>query len=231
MKVALISDVHANIYALESVYADLREESVDKILMLGDLVGYYYWPKEVIGLLRSDDRVTCIRGNHESILSEFMLSSTAAEFYRKRYGSGYDVCLEALSAEEIAWLVSLPEIHEIDILGHTFHLSHGDLGSIDQYLYPDACRSKIEQNYSKCEFTIFGHTHYPFLHAKGNQFIINPGSVGQPRDNGGLASYVILNLENQAIRFKRKVFDTDKVKEASKTQDPQLEYLWKIMSR
>ena len=56
MKIAFISDIHANIFALEQVYEDLDKEKVEKILVAGDLIGYYYWPKEVIDLLRSDQR-------------------------------------------------------------------------------------------------------------------------------------------------------------------------------
>lgn len=231
MKVALISDIHANIYALESVCADLNKEAVDKILVIGDLIGYYYWPKEVIDILRNDKRVVCVRGNHESILREVMSDSEAADRYRKKYGSGYDACLNDLSAGEINWLVTLPESLDLEIAGCTFYLSHGSLGSIDQYLYPDAEASRIEQNYSDKKFTIFGHTHYSFLHSHNGKFLINPGSIGQPRDIAGLASYVILNLENLTVRFKRKSFDISRVAEAANERDPQLAYLWEIMSR
>lgn len=231
MKVALISDIHANIYALESVYADLDKEGVEKILIVGDLIGYYYWPKEVVGILKGDDRVVCVRGNHESILHEVMFDKEAADRYRKKYGSGYDSCLNDLSAGEIDWLVTLPKSLDLEIAGCTFYLSHGGLGSIDEYLYPDAEARQIEQSYSDKKFTVFGHTHYSFLHSSNGRFLINPGSVGQPRDIAGSASYVILNLENSTVRFKRKSFDVPRVVEVAKERDPQVAYLWKIMSR
>ena len=67
MKIAFISDIHSNIFALNSVYEDLNTEKVERIFIAGDLIGYYYWPKDVIDLIRSDDRFLCIAGNHEKI--------------------------------------------------------------------------------------------------------------------------------------------------------------------
>ena len=145
MKVALLSDIHANIFALEAVLEDLRRENIDRILVAGDLVGYYYWPKEVVGLLKGDSRVSCIRGNHEVILGEVLASPDAAIRYRSKYGSGYEVCRETLSADELRWLVTLPESLTVDIDGCSFHVAHGSLSSADEYLYPDAGAELLEQ--------------------------------------------------------------------------------------
>lgn len=231
MKVALIADVHSNIFALEAVYADLEREGVDKIFVIGDLIGYYYWPKQVVQLLRADPRVFCIRGNHESILGEVRSDPSKADYYRGKYGTGYDVCLSELDQAETDWLLSLPCSADIDIAGASFHLSHGALGSVDKYIYPDASLETLTENLSGSTFTVFGHTHYAFAHTSDNQILINPGSVGQPRDVGGLASYAIVNLENRTVRFKRKQFDVSRLTSVAKQRDPQLAYLWKIMSR
>ncbi len=231
MKVAFISDLHANIFALNAVYADLKKEKVEFILVAGDLIGYYYWPKEVVDLLRNDSRVICIRGNHENILLETLLSNEKAEFYRKKYGSGYDICSEKLSDDDIKWLITLPENIQLDIDGCTFYMSHGSLMNTNDYLYPDADFELIKQNYSECKVTLFGHTHYPFVHTHENKIMINPGSVGQPRDIGGLASYVIFDTNNFTARFKRLAFDYAQITKIAKSKDRELEYLWKIMSR
>jgi len=231
MKVAVISDIHANIFALDAVYKDLEKEKVTHILVAGDLVGYYYWPKEVIERLRNDDRVTCIKGNHEKNFMETLISKESADFLRKKYGSGYDVCQKELSCDDIDWLLALPQTKKLIINNCDFYLSHGSLNSIDEYLYPDASLNFILENYSSCKFTIFGHTHYPFIHTNKDKVLINPGSVGQPRDRGGLSSYVIIDTDNFSIKFKRLAFDFLKITETAKLKDPSLEYLWKIMSR
>lgn len=83
MKIALISDLHANIYALEAVYEELNKENVERVFVLGDIIGYYYWPKEVIGLLRRDDRFSTISGNHERIFKEILSNKNAFEYYKK----------------------------------------------------------------------------------------------------------------------------------------------------
>ncbi|WP_338560589.1 metallophosphoesterase family protein [Acinetobacter sp. KS-LM10] len=231
MKVALISDIHSNIFALNAVYADLNKEGIDFILVAGDLIGYYYWPKEVVKLLRNDNRVICIRGNHENILLETLLSKEKAEFYRKKYGSGYDVCHESLSGDDIRWLTALPEYKQLNIDGCTFYMSHGSFQDTNDYLYPDASFERIKQNYSDSNVTIFGHTHYPFIHVHENKIMINPGSVGQPRDIGGLASYAIIDTKNFTTRFKHIAFDHSEIIKTAKSKDTQLEYLWKIMNR
>lgn len=231
MKVAVISDIHANIFALDAVYKDLEKERIDYILVVGDLVGYYYWPKEVIDRLRDDERVICIRGNHEDLLLETLMSSDKSETLRKKYGSGYDVCHETLSNDDITWLSELPKNIELIIDNCSFYLSHGSLTETDEYLYPDASIDRLLKNYSHCKFTIFGHTHYPFIHTYDNKVLINPGSVGQPRDVGGLASYVIINTDNFSTRFKRLRFDFLPIIEIAKSRDGDLDYLWKIMER
>ncbi|MBU3057071.1 metallophosphoesterase family protein [Pseudomonas indica] len=231
MKVALVSDLHANIHALRAVLDDLNKEGVERILVAGDIVGYYYWPREVIELLMSDDRFQCIRGNHEHILQEVLSDKDAALRYRRKYGSGYEVCRNQLSEIQIDWLLSLPEEIHVSIGGVQFHVGHGALGSNDEYLYPDAPLGALLDNYSDAEFTVFGHTHYPFLHTYEGRYLLNPGSVGQPRDVGGLASYVVVSSENHVVRFKRKPFDTEAVIRAARESDPELGYLAAIMSR
>lgn len=231
MKVAVISDLHANIHALRAVLDDLNKEEVNAILVAGDLIGYYYWPAEVVKLLMTDKRFFCIRGNHENILQEVLASDTAAKCYLNKYGSGYEACRRQLSEAQLQWLFSLPEQTVVTFEGETFHLGHGALGNTDEYLYPDAPFGRLLDNYSDSKYTIFGHTHYPFLHQYGGRYLLNPGSVGQPRDIGGLASYLVINTANQVVRFKRKAFDRTPVIDAAREKDPSLGYLADIMNR
>lgn len=231
MKVAIISDLHANIHALRVVLEDINKEGVEAILVAGDLIGYYYWPREVVDLIMSDNRFICIRGNHENILREVLANDEAAQRYRKKYGSGYESCRQQLSIAQMNWLMSLPKEIGLTINGVTFHVGHGALGSSDEYLYPDVSSKKLTDNYSDAKYTIFGHTHYPFLHEHQGRYLLNPGSVGQPRDTGGLASYIILNTINHVVRFKRKAFDKNTVINAAREKDPSLGYLAEIMNR
>jgi len=231
MKIAFISDIHANIFALEQVYEDLDKEKVEKILVAGDLIGYYYWPKKVIDLLRSDQRFICIQGNHEVILKEIMKSTESAEKYKKKFGSGYRVCIDQLDSSDIDWLGNLPEEISISFEDFSIFMKHGTLNSIDSYLYPNADQQKILENYSDDMITVFGHSHHPFIHSHNNKYILNPGSVGQPRDIGGLASYAIFDSLNYTFRFKRLPFQTNKIIETVESFDPTNLYLKDIMER
>jgi len=230
MKVAILADIHANIYALEAVLADCKNEAVEHFIVAGDLVGYYYWPRPVIQRLIHDTRVTCIRGNHEDILAETFKSSAAAR-YRQKYGSGYDICRETLSDDEMHWLLHLPSRAELTLGGAHFVVHHGSPQSTDEYIYPDAAAEVLARCRVGGDFTILGHTHHPFIHHLDGRVLLNPGSVGQPRDYGGQACYALVNLANRAVRFKRIPYDISLVIAAAKTRDPALGYLHEIMTR
>lgn len=231
MKVAVISDIHANAIAFNSVYKSEPFQSAEKVLVCGDLIGYYYWPEEVLNIIQSDKRFLCIGGNHEYSFRNAISNEICANAYRQRYGSGFDFCNKLLSKSQIKWLTELPSQLNVEIGGVDFCLAHGTPGDPSQYLYPDAAASKIQGSYSDSKITCLGHTHYPFFHAFENKLLINPGSVGQPRDIGGLASYAILNTSNLCLQFFRVPFDIEPVMEAVALNDPHLNYLAEVMLR
>jgi putative phosphoesterase len=231
MKVAILADIHANIYALEATLADCEKEEVSHFIVAGDLVGYYYWPKPVVQRLMHDTRVTCIRGNHEDMLMEAIDNSSAADRYRQKYGSGFDVCRESLCEDQLKWLCNLPSTVEITLEGAHFSVHHGSPSSTNEYIYPDATQEVLARCHDSSDFTILGHTHYAFMHDLDGRILLNPGSVGQPRDFGGQACYAVVDLANRAFRFKRIPYDVSPVVTAAQARDPALRYLHKIMTR
>lgn len=231
MHIAILSDIHANIYALNAVYDDLKNKNVENILVAGDIIGYYYWPKEVVHRLMTDNRVSCISGNHEKILSKTLLNRESSIKYKKKYGSGYEICRSQLSENEIEWLLGLPEKLDIKIKDISFTIAHGSLEDQEKYVYPDVTLDILNDNYSDSDYTILGHTHYPFIKSNGDHMIINPGSVGQPRDISRIASYVLINTENRAITFRRVRFEIDEIISAAKKYDPEVSYLRTVLER
>ncbi|OCH18567.1 metallophosphoesterase family protein [Aliivibrio logei] len=232
MKIAVISDIHSNKPALDAVILDIKNNRCTHIFVLGDLIGYYHWPKYVVEELMTLDNCTVIRGNHEDLLvkarnnKEFNM-----ECYRK-YGNGLNVCIENLSTEQMAWLDSLPTSAEVCIDNLKIGLFHGSERETDEYLYPDVSKSRIKEiPDDQFDFIFFGHTHYPVVFNKGCTVIANPGSVGQPRDVGSLASYLILNTRNRAISFKRVPFDSHEVRNKVLEYDPDYHYLTEILKR
>lgn len=231
MKVAIFSDIHSNIFALEAALADCEFEAVENFIVAGDLVGYYYWPQLIIRRLINDNRFTCIRGNHEDILAETLNSSSASNHYRRKYGSGYDVCRDTLNNDELHWLLNLPKNTEINIEGVHFSVHHGSPASTDEYVYPDATADVLARCHVARDFTVLGHTHYPLIHELNGSILINPGSIGQPRDFGGHASYALVDLATREIVFKRIPYDVGPVVAEAQARDPSLKYLHKIMTR
>lgn len=231
MKVAILSDIHANIYALEAVLVDCEKESVGHFIVAGDLVGYYYWPQPVVQRLMHDTRFTCIRGNHEDILAETIYNPSSAERYRQKYGSGYDICRESLCDYELEWLLGLPAKVELTLKGAHFSVHHGSPQAIDEYIYPDAKAEVLAQYHVGRDFTVLGHTHYPFMHYLDGHILLNPGSVGQSRDIGGHACYALVDLSNRTLRFKRIPYDKSLVVAEARARDPAISYLANIMTR
>ena len=231
MKVAILADIHANIHALNAVLVDCQEEAVEHFIVAGDLVGYYYWPKPVVQRLMHDPRFNSIRGNHEDNLAKTLETAAAAEQYSQKYGSSYDVCRETLCDKELQWLMRLPTSAELKLGDVHFSVHHGSPAATDEYIYPDAPAEVLARCHLSPDFTVLGHTHYPFIHCLDGRILLNPGSVGQPRDIGGQASYALINLANRAVRFKRVPFDVTPVVTAAQARDPALGYLHRIMTR
>jgi len=231
MKIAILSDIHANIFAFRSVLDDIEKHDIRKILISGDLIGYYYWPDEVINICMNESLFTCIKGNHEVILEKCLDKKTHMNNYSKKYGSGYKYCKQKLSIDQLDWLFNLPKKLKLNINGEGIFLGHGSLNSADEYIYPDASIEEILKNYSTEKYTIFGHTHHSFIHSHNNKFLINPGSVGQPRDIGSLASYSIINLNNSVVSIKKVKFDYEKIVDFAMRVDEENNYLRDIFLR
>ena len=194
-------------------------------------MGYYYWPKEVVQKLMHDERVLCISGNHEKILSKTLSCSDAFKKYKQKYGSGQEICRNQLSKNELEWLLGLPEKLDIKIRDMSFTIAHGSLNDQEKYIYPDISLNSLEDNHNVSDFTVLGHTHYPFIKNNGRNMIINPGSVGQPRDISRIASYVLINTENHAITFRRVRFEIDEIIRAAQKYDPEIHYLQTVLER
>lgn len=231
MRAAVISDIHANKYAFEAVIADIQNQQCKYVLVLGDLIGYYYWPVEVVETLMSRNNTYVIRGNHEDLLFKARDDAKEKNKYYRKYGSGINHCLDLLSEDQLTWLEDLPRDLELDLEGVRIGLYHGSDSSTDEYVYPDAELSRLVETSSDLDFKFFGHTHYPMMARSKDTTLANPGSVGQPRDVGSIASYMVLNLENKVLSPRRVPFDSQEIRKTAEQIDPDLSYLSDIMTR
>lgn len=200
MKVAILSDVHSNIYALEEVIKDIKNRKCDFILCLGDYIGYYYWPNEVIDLLRSMKHTFFIRGNHEDIYFNSLQDSSFRKNILDKYGSGNDYSISEITMENRTFLQSLDDSKIIVLDGIKIAMYHGSPIDINDYVYPDSDFTKHQTLIDDdIALVLLGHTHHQFISCKGSTLIVNPGSVGQARDVRGLASYAVFDTLNKTV--------------------------------
>ena len=227
-QIALISDIHANIDALESVLADIDSQRADEIFCLGDIVGYGAAPSECLELVRSRCSVS-VKGNHDQMASEQGIIQAL-----ERVSAPIRYAREKLSKEQIKWLKDLPLVAEKDGLT----LVHSTLHEPEDFhyiLWKDDARLHFQ--HQKTPVSFIGHSHSPAVaieDANGITLetpgvatikldpnlrsIINVGSVGQPRDNYPRACYGLLDTESLTFAWKRVPYDIkraqDRIKEA-----------------
>ena len=197
VKIAVLSDIHGNLPALQAVLEDIR--AVDAVLCCGDLVGYYPDINETCTVMRKLN-VSLVRGNHDAFVSGFLEPDPAkATAYRTEWAKAH------LEAEHLQWLRSLPVELRCEWDGMVIRLRHANPWDEVTYIYPDSDLTGIQLE--KDEILILGHTHYPMLARAGDGEILNPGSVGQPRDGNPHASYAILDTRTRHIDIIRKPYD------------------------
>ncbi len=230
MRVGLLADIHGNADALEAVLRAAAAEGAERLLIVGDFVGYYHAPCRVLNLL-ADWHWDGVRGNHEEMLRAWCAGKDH-QVIRKRYGSGIAKAAEQLTGEEIEMLLDLPHPHECKIGGRSVLLCHGAPWDLDEYVYPDAAPTlrnrMVDSHY---DLTVFGHTHYPLLWGEGASLAVNPGSVGQPRDREPGACWALWDTNLHHVTLLRERYDISAVLAAARRYDPDLPFLQTVLTR
>lgn len=223
MHYAIISDIHANFEALHATLKDIKKQQVDKIICLGDVVGYYSDPNKCT-ILCKKFRFQCIRGNHDDAAIKLCPIDDFNPIAQKALLWTAD----HLKQENKEWLQQLPDHLIVD---NNFLAVHGS--PWDPYAYIFSSDSAIRafaylrSNYPSISICFFGHTHQRALYTSdenkiqevnpgvrfildsGGLFLINPGSVGQARDGIPGASYIIYNSETREIEFRLIPYDIE----------------------
>ncbi len=231
MKIAVISDIHGNYDALVAVLNDAKQQDVKHLIVLGDIVGYYYHPDKILELL-SNWSYDMIKGNHEFILESLIENPSKAQNIRSKYGSGHQEAIQKLSSNQLLFLKNLPETKTVVFDEITILMSHGSPWSNDFYIYPDVDpETLLKCDSSKHNFVLIGHSHYQFAIKNENSMLINPGSVGQSRQTGGKAFYAILDSEKGNFQLLYSVYDTKKLLTEIAEKDEDIPYLATILKR
>ncbi|MDP7975071.1 MAG: metallophosphoesterase family protein [TACK group archaeon] len=196
-RMLVASDPHSNVHALKAVLEAASKDRYDASVMLGDLVGYCAWPEDVLTLVRAEfDHV--VMGNHD-----YAVSSGDYSGMNLLAKLSDQMNARALLPQEKAYLGSLPRLAKLQIDGRTFMLVHGSpRDPLFEYVYPNDVPGLPPWG---TDILLLGHTHVPFwteitCAACGHRIVLNPGSVGQPRDGDPRASYAILELSEGELR-------------------------------
>jgi len=201
MQIGVLSDIHGNTVALEAVLSDMP--AVDGLVCAGDIVGYNPWPGACLDTVR-ERSVPTVSGNHDRAVAgggQFAFNSMA--------GAGVSYTREVLTDDQIAWLDALPD-RRLAADGRV-RLAHGHPEYPDRYTYPEEFAPTMLTDE---DVLVLGHTHVQGHRRFEEGIVMNPGSVGQPRDGDPRAAYAVLDLYDLTVTEHRVGYDIERVKQA-----------------
>ena len=198
MIIAVISDIHSNLPALEAVINKLPK--YDELFCLGDIVGYGPQPNEVTArLLELRPSVTLI-GNHD-----YAVVSGDVRGFSANAATAVEWTREKLDRVSRDYLAALKPSARVEREGCTFALFHGSpLDPLNEYVFPGlpATAGRRLMQIASARIVLLGHTHMPMLYRFEDCVLANPGSVGQPRDGDCRASFALLTISQGDVRFE-----------------------------
>ncbi|MEQ8856460.1 YfcE family phosphodiesterase [Gimesia sp.] len=201
MRVLVISDIHSNWAALSSL-----KEEFDYCLCIGDLVDYGTDPVPCIEWVKQH-ATACVRGNHDHAVAQ-RVEAKGSTGFRKLACFTRPLHWDLLDRVRMKYLARLPISQQITIEGVTFYLVHGTpRDPLDEYLGENEAGWTSRLQGINANFVCVGHTHLPFHLDLGDKQVINPGSVGQPRDGDPRCSYAI--IEDGKVTLKRQEYDIE----------------------
>ncbi len=204
MLIGIISDVHSNAVALKEVLSALEKVGVEKILHAGDIVGYNPYPDETIRMFR-DENIISILGNHDRALITADVSG-----FNPYAAAALEWTQDVISNVSVGYIRGLKPMESIIEGAKTIVMIHGGPYDIDEYIYPDDAVPELFDAVDG-DILVLGHTHIQFKKEYARGIIINPGSVGQPRDRNPDAAFAIFDTASGKVEFKRVSYDIEKV--------------------
>lgn len=198
MRLAVISDVHSNIYALEGVLKDIENRNVDQIVCTGDLVGYATFPDEVISTIRKN-KIMTIMGNYDDAVGNYRLVCGCDYPDPKdaeKAAKSMAFSLENTSEDNKAYLRTLPKYAVLNIGSKTIRFVHGSNRIINEYLKENSKEATEVMGELNEDILVCGHTHIPYFKYYDTKLLINAGSVGKSKTNNPDANYVIIDIKN-----------------------------------
>jgi putative phosphoesterase len=209
MAVAIVTDIHANLPALEAALARIDELGIDRVYSGGDLVGYGPHPNEVCALI-AERAIPTIYGNYDYAIARDLDDCGCA------YVTPHD---RELGQQSVAWTLAntdqrskdfmrpLPFDLRFDVGDRSVHLVHGSPRKVNEYLFEDK-PARLYERLAAAEDAhtlVFGHTHKPWIREYGGVVFVNCGSVGKPKDGDPRAAFAVLDPDG--ARIERVEYD------------------------
>jgi diadenosine tetraphosphatase ApaH/serine/threonine PP2A family protein phosphatase len=225
MRSAILSDIHANLIAFQAFLDAVDRLHVHRAFCLGDIVGYNPWPNECVQIIR-ERSIPCIMGNHDRVAAGLEEPDNFNALAREAIHWTRGVLTQA----NRSFLAKLPDRRAID---SSAILVHGSPRDPDEYILTTAIAREnmaFMRDRLGSDLCFFGHTHVSgifdglydnapiaegtFSLKRGRACLVNPGSIGQPRDRDPRASFLIYDDENMTVEFHRVDYDVGAVKDA-----------------
>jgi len=224
MKYLILSDIHSNWEALSAVLARVKRKRWDKVVFLGDLVGYGANPNQTVDMVRALKPLQAIRGNHDKVCSGF----ENGEMFNRVALQAAQWTQQRLTKSNLKWLYQLPEGPAV--VDGAFAISHGTPIDEDAYIFGEIEALNV---FRQTDFPLcfFGHSHFPVVFGlspdaihtmlttsptfrirlePGMRYLVNPGSIGQPRDGNPLASFAMYDSDAKTVTIYRVPYRVEK---------------------
>ena len=220
MKIAVISDIHANLIALNTVLEDIKEQNCDKIFCLGDLAMAGPQPVETVDFIIKQTDWTIIQGNTDKLIVDYsseLFENMMNTFPLMAKALREDV--KVLSEDQKEFLRKLPPQKELEIEGVKILLVHGSPRRNNEDILPNLPIEQVEEIIDgvNADLILCGHTHMPAgYQTNTQQTVIDDGSVGRPMTEDLKACYLILDINNGSFTAEHKLLDYDREKAANK---------------
>jgi putative phosphoesterase len=203
-RVAVITDIHANLPALEAALARTNELGIEQVYCGGDLVGYGPHPNEVCALIQ-DRAIPTIYGNYDYAIGRDLEDCGCAYVDRHDREIGQlsiDWTLAHTSSEAKAFMRELPFDLRLEVADQRVRLVHGSPRKVNEYLFEEKPARTFERiaALADCDVLVFGHTHKSWVREYGGILFVNCGSAGKPKDGDPRAAFALLSSQRGEVR-------------------------------
>ena len=198
MKIAVIADIHSNIFSLNEVLLDIDNRNADLIVCMGDLVGYATYPNEVIDTIR-ENRILTIKGNYdEAVGEELMICGCDYPDPKDAENAGISLnwTIDETREDNKEFLKGLPMEVKMSFEGRTIKFVHGSPRKINEYLKENSKEAEEVMADFEEDILVCGHTHKPYCKKYGSKLLVNAGSAGKPKTGTPKANYVIIDIKD-----------------------------------